>query len=57
VIDISRAQPLLDQIVGPVVSEIHAIEPGLPPVMVVGAVCRDVLHAAGGHQSPLAKDE
>jgi len=55
VIDISRAQPLLDQIVGPVVSEIHAIEPGLPPVMVVGAVCRDVLHAAGGHQSPLRR--
>ena len=49
----SKAQRLLDDVVGPVVAELCDLEPDLPPVMVVGAVCRDALHAAAGHTHQL----
>jgi predicted nucleotidyltransferase len=57
VIDLALAQRLLEVAVGPVVTELCNLEPELPPVMVVGAACRDALHAAAGHAHPLRRTD
>lgn len=45
----TSALGMLDQIVGPVVAALSVASPDLPELMVVGAVCRDFLHRAAGH--------
>lgn len=47
--DGAGALTALDLTVGPVVAVLDEISPGLPDVMVVGAVCRDFLHRSCGH--------
>lgn len=49
--DAATAHLVLKHTVGPVVTALADLSPGLPDVMVVGATCRDFLHAAAGHDS------
>ena len=48
-IDVARAHGMLEHVVAPVVEVLADLSPGLPDVLVVGAVCRDALHIAAGH--------
>lgn len=49
--DFTRAEATLRDVVAPVVTELERA--GVSDVMLVGAVCRDVLHQAAGHASGL----
>lgn len=48
-IDIAPAHGMLEHAVASVVEVLAELSPGLPDVLVVGAVCRDALHLAAGH--------
>jgi predicted nucleotidyltransferase len=52
-LDFTRAEATLRDVVAPVVTELElvGVDPG--DLMLVGAVCRDVLHLAAGHTSSL----
>lgn len=55
--DLALAFPMLSDVVAPIVDRLSALDPDLPPVLVVGAVCRDALHLAAGQSSPLRRTE
>lgn len=46
---------MLEHVVAPVVEVLAELSPGLPDVLVVGAVCRDALHLAAGHDPSLLR--
>ncbi len=48
---------MLEGVVAPVLRDLTNIYPDLPPVMVVGAVCRDALHMSAGHEHPLRRTD
>lgn len=43
-----RAERVADEQAGPVIRELHRVAPELSSIMIVGATCRDALHAACG---------
>jgi len=58
VIDIARAQDMLDAVVEPVASVLAEIDSSMPEPMIVGSVCRDALDlAAGNDPSRLRKTD
>lgn len=54
-IDIAKARDLLDHTVAPVVAALVELDPDMPDVMVVGAICRDALHTAAGRDPTLLR--
>ena len=51
--NLQPAERLVRDVLEPVVEELLAVDADLPPVMVVGAVARDALHATCGHTTDL----
>lgn len=51
--DFTRAEATLRDVVAPVVTELELVGVNPGDLMLVGAVCRDVLHLAAGHTSSL----
>jgi predicted nucleotidyltransferase len=55
--DADAAAAVLSQVVSPVLAELRATYPSLPPLMVVGSICRDSLHAGLGHRGTLRRTD
>lgn len=53
--DFTRAETTLRDAVAPVVEELQRTGADIADLMLLGAVCRDVLHQAAGHRSTLRR--